>query len=568
MSAKSENKANHTNYDVIVIGGGLAGLTLTACLGAENIRVLCIDRMTRAQKLTPAVDTRTTAISYGSSQILQRAGIWEALQGRGCPIEDIHILDGQSPVLLDFKAHEVQAESFGWIFENLDLQKALFERIDSLPETQFETGSLREVQAGEEFATVTLEDGRTYSSQLVVGADGRGSLVRTLAGIPVRQWPYGQTALVCMVTHENPHQNIAVEHFRSDGPFAVLPFTDTQDGQHRSAVVWSEHGQQNSALMKLEDEAFNLALQARFPDWYGRVKVLGGRQSYPLGLIHARDYVAPRVALIADAAHGIHPIAGQGLNLGLRDVEALSNLLTEAKAGHTDLGHIGLLNRYNRLRRLDNTAMAGATDLLNRLFATDLPPVRAVRQMGLKMISKFAPAKTFFMRQAMGLSVMKMLLLCVFAWSDPALAQVNTAEMPERVQFVWALPDCGTPETIIQYGKMALAAQSKGQDLHISPIRYVKELGNSIVTVAGRDRLILQTSEDGILYELFVKDGSDAGVLAAKDTWIDLPYTLSYTRCADLPDGFRPVPDDILKAEREQDLKRLVKDSEDITYFE
>jgi 2-octaprenyl-6-methoxyphenol hydroxylase len=221
-------------------------------------------------------------------------------------------------------------------------------------------------------------------------------------GIGARAWGYHQRAIVCVAEHENPHDHIAVEHFRREGPFAILPMTDAPGGAHRSSIVWTEHGPEKQSALRYGQKAFDAALAARFPEFYGRVRQTGQRFSYPLGLIHAHSYIGPRMALVAEAAHGIHPIAGQGLNMGFRDVAALAGLVTQALADGDDPGAEAVLENYQRQRRCDNMAMAGATDTLNRLFSNDIGPVRLTRRLGLHAVARLPFARQFFMKQAMG----------------------------------------------------------------------------------------------------------------------------------------------------------------------
>lgn len=396
------SKSTTINADITIIGGGLSGLAM-ACITAQGgIKTVCVDKENPEHVLKADFDGRTTAISAGSRTVLEQAGIWKDLEPLGCPIEDIHISDGGSGKLLEFLSNDVEAEAFGWIFENRAIRQALIEKATNLPHlTYLAPSSIDKFETDDNETKAFLNDGTVISSSLIVGADGRRSFVREKSNIQTRGWSYNQQAIVCTVTHDNPHNNIAVEDFRSEGPFAVLPMMDDEKGNHRSSVVWSEHGKKNSA-MDWNEDTFNAALTARFPEQYGNVKLQTKRFSYPLGLVHAHDYIAQRTALIADAAHGIHPIAGQGLNLGYRDVNTLSNMLINAKRNNQDLGSKELLSEYQKARKMDNMAMAAATDSLNALFSNPITPVRVIRKMGLRAVQRFEPAKRFFMKQAMG----------------------------------------------------------------------------------------------------------------------------------------------------------------------
>ena len=392
---------NH--YDVAIIGGGLSGLSLACLLGQRGLNVACIDQADPAQK---PQDLRTTAISYGSRKVLEKAGIWQNI-AESCPIEDIRILDGNSPTLLEFLSGEVENKAFGWIVDNHDLKCAMMQRLGKLKTvTHIAPTTVSDFEITEDTGCVKLENGDTLSAHLIVGADGRFSKTRGFMAreycLRTRQWSYNQRAVICTATHQNPHNNIAVEHFWPEGPFAVLPMADDKNGIHRSSVVFTEHGPESNSLMKMSDQDFEAALAARFPETYGDVKLIGRRVSYPLGLVHADRYIAPRMVLVADAAHGIHPIAGQGLNLGFRDLAALDELIGEAQSAGKDIASTELLETYQRRRRPDNMAMVAVTDGLNRLFSNNIMPVRVLRRTGLKLVSRLRPAKQFFMKQAMG----------------------------------------------------------------------------------------------------------------------------------------------------------------------
>jgi 2-octaprenyl-6-methoxyphenol hydroxylase len=242
-----------------------------------------------------------------------------------------------------------------------------------------------------------LEEGE-IEAKLIVGADGKKSFTRDWMDVPVREWNYKQRAVICTAAHEHPHNNEAVEHFWPEGPFAILPMSDDENGTHRSSVVFTEHGPEQNSLMKLSDEEFNAELRRKFPENYGHVEMIGRRAVHALSLVHAARYIAPRMCLVADAAHGIHPIAGQGLNLGFRDVKALGDLTKGAK----DPGNQDILENYQRTRRFDNMAMVAVTDGLVRLFSNNSPSMRALRRTGLKLVGKLPAAKRFFIRQAMG----------------------------------------------------------------------------------------------------------------------------------------------------------------------
>ncbi len=399
---------NKNQSDILIIGGGLAGLTAAALFGARGFSVVCLDSMGTQRPASQSFhvperqkDGRTTAISYGSSKVLRAAGVWHKLEAQACAIYDIDILDGPSSVLLSFGVKETNAPAFGWIIDNELLRDVLTKHIAAQKNISHITGvTVTHFDTSGNMAIATDDTGKTYKAKLLIGADGQNSSVRKHLNIPVRAWPYKQTALVCVVGHEHSHQNLAVEHFRNEGPFAILPMVDDADGQHRSSVVWTEHGREAAEFLQADLETFEAALQARFPARYGEVKLLSERFSYPLGLKHAYSYIGPRVALVAEAAHKIHPIAGQGLNMGLRDIAVLAGLIE----GAADIGAPDVLQNYQRARRPDNVAMAAATDTLNKLFSNKLASIGVMRRVGVRAVAHLPFAKRFFMNQAMGAS--------------------------------------------------------------------------------------------------------------------------------------------------------------------
>lgn len=394
---------------IIIIGGGMNGLTLSLLLAQDDFNVTCIDA---APETINIKDIRTTAISYGSSRILKNASIWDEIIPRACPIHKIKILDGKSSTLLNFDTDEnfdpsnieSNFEAFGWIVENKYLYQSLKSHCASHKNLNHIMGqSVTNITYNDTDAEITLNDGATITGNLIIGADGRQSFTRQAANITTKKWKYNQQAVICVATHENPHHNIAIEHFRRHGPFAILPMQDDNRGHHRSAVVWTIEGSQSKDVIT-NPESLLAAMNARFPDEYGAVMKVSATQLYPLNFNHAYDYVAHRTALIGDAAHGIHPIAGQGLNIGLQDVQALHKILVDLKNNHKDIGKVENLKQYEILRKPDNTAMAAATDMLNKLFSNNRPITKLLRRKGLKIIERSRGTKKFFINRAMGLN--------------------------------------------------------------------------------------------------------------------------------------------------------------------
>lgn len=385
--------------EVLVVGGGLAGLTLATALASAGVPVACVDRDDPGRHLDADFDGRTTALAHASRNVLEGAGVWRHLAADAGPILDIRVADGNAPLFLHYDHRDVGLGPFGYIVENAVIRRALFARAGELEGLVHLTGTA--VAALERTATravATLADGRRVAARLVVGADGQGSFCRRSAGIPVTSWRYDQTAIVCNIAHEKPHHGIAVEHFLPTGPFAVLPMTGD-----RSSIVWSERSDRVPIYMRLDDAAFAAELERRAGPWLGRVTPITRRWTWPLGVMHAGRYVDRRLALVGESAHAIHPIAGQSLNMGLRDVAALAEVVVDAHRLGLDVGDPAGLERYQRWRRFDNLTLVAVTDGLTRLFSNDVAPVRLARDLGMAAVNRAGPLKRFFMRHAMGM---------------------------------------------------------------------------------------------------------------------------------------------------------------------
>lgn len=408
MAAKKQAKTRDDTIiqtDVAVIGGGPAGCCLAALLAANGVAAICIDREDPAKAAPSDFDGRTMAVSFGSRRVIEAAGAWDGMAKAASPIRDIDILDGGGPTLLTFLSDDVERDAFGWVIENRVLRTSLYAALAAQKNvTHLAPAGVRGFSHAEGRVTVHLEDGREVRAKLVAGADGKHSFTREQMGIGTRGWDYGQKAIVCVVTHANPHNHTAIEDFRSEGPLAILPLLDDAEGRHRSTVVWTEEAHAKNSAVNWDEETFNAALRERFPAFYGDVKLAGPRFSYPLALSHAHSYIGTRMVLVADAAHAIHPIAGQGLNLGLRDVAELAELVIKAKRSGQDIGGGDLLKKYESARRPDNMAMAAATDMLNKLFSNRSGPLRHARKAGLRLVQKFPAARQFLMKNAMGAS--------------------------------------------------------------------------------------------------------------------------------------------------------------------
>lgn len=387
-----------TNVDVMIVGAGMVGGTLACLLAGAGLSTVVIDRAPIAAGLDPDFDGRASSIAISTHRALRAAGLWPTLAETATPILDIRVSDGASPLFLHFDHADAGDEPFGYMIENRHIRYALSERFQALEDlTVIAPATISHLQRAPNGATVTLEDGRVISARLLIAADGRGSMIRQEAGIALTKWDYDQAGIVCSVRHERPHNNIAHERFLPSGPFAILPLADS-----RACIVWTQDKDLAPKIMAMDDREFAGELRRRFGDFLGDVKPEPKRWSYPLSLQFAREITAERLALVGDAAHGMHPIAGQGLNMGLRDVAALSEILIDSARLGLDIGSGAVLDRYARWRGFDNTLMLAMTDMLNRLFSNDIAPVRLARDIGLAAVDRAGPLKKVFMRQAMG----------------------------------------------------------------------------------------------------------------------------------------------------------------------
>jgi 2-octaprenyl-6-methoxyphenol hydroxylase len=328
------------------------------------------------------------------------------LPAKPCAILDIRVSDGRvgrgaSGLHLHFDHREAGAGPFGWMVEARSLRTALNRRLNDAPGLHLLAPATASVRREADGVVLQTAD-TTIRARLVVGAEGRDSQMRHEAGIPVTRLHYRQHGVVCAVAHDLPHRGVALEHFLPGGPFAQLPLAGTPEAPHASAIVWTERSPIATRLMALEEPAFGREVARRLGDHLGAVRPVGRRWIYPLSAMHAQRYVDTRLALVGDAAHGIHPIAGQGLNLGFRDVIALASLVTTAVGRDEDPGTPALLAQYQRARRPANLAMLAATDVLDRLFSTDARPVRLVRDLGIAAVQRMPRLKQAFMRAAMG----------------------------------------------------------------------------------------------------------------------------------------------------------------------
>lgn len=390
----------HTRYDVIIAGAGLVGSALALGLAQAGMKVVVVDPLPKEAQLNAHFDGRVSAIAIASTRILDAIGVWDHAKAYAEPIFDIRVLDGDSPLYVHFDHREVGHEPFGYMLENQRLRSALFTALASQDGATFIAGdSVVSYVVEGACVKAQLASGAILEGSLIVAADGRLSSLRSQTGLPHRVVEYGQTAIVCTVTHSNPHHGVALERFLPPGPFAVLPMTE-----QRSCIVWTEKTDYAPHIMGLSDVQFNEELAKRMGAYWGTPEVVGKRHAYPLRLMFAKEMVAERFALIGDAAHGIHPIAGQGVNLGYRDVAAMVELLSEQHSLGLDIGAPAILERYARWRRGDSVSMTAFTDILDRLFSNDIPGIRLARRLGLGIVNRAPFLKKRLMKRAMGVA--------------------------------------------------------------------------------------------------------------------------------------------------------------------
>ena len=387
--------------DIIILGGGLVGLTLALALDTHGLSSIVIDPAQPADVLAKGFDGRASAVASASHAMLDMIGVGARLAGQGCPILSIRVSDGLAPRGLVFDPDPASGP-LGVMYENRLLRRALHQAAADAPNvTLLMPATAASVVRDATSAHVTLPDGRSFAAPLLIGAEGRNSPTRAAAGINVARWSYDHHAIIATLGHALPHEGIAHEIFYPSGPFALLPMLDDADGP-RSAIVWTVAAEHGPAMLGLPDRAFLAEAEKRMGGMLGKLRSVSPRSSYPLGFHHTARITDTRLALVGDAAHGIHPIAGQGLNLGFRDVAALVEVLVEGTRLGLDLGDAQLLARYERWRALDSFLVAATTDGLTRLFGVPGKAPRAVRRFGLGMVARIAPLKRAFMAEARG----------------------------------------------------------------------------------------------------------------------------------------------------------------------
>lgn len=399
---KKQKRSKHDqSCDILVVGGGITGLLAAVSLAEVGFEVACVDAQPPQPEKAPELDGRTTALLQGAVRALSACGVWplciEAAEG----LWVMRIIDesagGDDPRTAVFDSRELDEAPFGYNVPNATLRNALIARLEALSNaSHLAPAKLERLTFESQHAVAELADGRSISALLVVGADGRNSVCRESAGISARHWDYGQTAMAFSVAHTRSHRGISTEFHRPGGPFVLVPLPG-----NRSSVVWVERSRAVPGILELDDETFLHAAQQRTAGLLGKLTAVGPRFSYPVGSQLAEGYVSHRLALIGEAAHALPPIGAQGLNLGVTDVAALTEVLLDARRGGQDIGAEAILRDYESWRRPDVVARVFAVDALNRAVMARFPPLRMLRQLGLSLIDRVGPLKSALMRQGM-----------------------------------------------------------------------------------------------------------------------------------------------------------------------
>ena len=391
--------------DILIVGGGLNGPALALALAQAGHGVALVDALPRDTRHDAGFDGRSYALSLASVRLLRGIGIWPVIKDHAQPMQEIKVSDGRAgegaaPFILHFDSAEIEEGAMGQMVEDRHLRRAFLDAMAAEPRiTLYDGDAVVAQEVTDTGATLTLASGQVLTGALIIACDGRQSGTAARAGITRQGHDYGQLAVTCAVNHALPHNGVAHQFFMPGGPLAILPLTG-----NRSNIVWSEQEGRARALMAMAEDDFLDALRPAFGSFLGEISLASKRFAYPLNLTLADSLTGPRLALVGDAAHGVHPIAGQGLNAGLRDVAALRDVLTEARARGEDIGAPLVLERYARWRRFDTATLAAATDAFNKLFSNDNPALRLMRGLGMGAVNAIGPLRRGFIREAAGLT--------------------------------------------------------------------------------------------------------------------------------------------------------------------
>ena len=394
-----------SRFDIVIAGGGLNGTSLALALGRAGLKVALVDPLSTKQRGGASFDGRGYALSIGSQRVLSAVGVWDDIVDKAQPILGIRVSDGRagegaSPLSLAFDHAEIEEGPMGFMIEDRVLRPALLAHVGKTANvTEFSELSVVQHHADLGNVTVHLSDGTTLNATLFVACDGKKSPAAQREGIKRIGWPYNQTALVCAVEHALPHNGVAHQFFMPAGPLAILPLRG-----NKASIVWTEERNRAAAIAEMDDEAYLDEIRPRFGSFLGDISLAGARFTYPLSLSIASQFIIHRFALVGDAAHAVHPIAGQGLNAGLKDVAALAEVLVDAHRRGEDIGRIDVLERYQQWRRFDVATLALATDGFNRLFSNANPILRAGRDLGLAAVNALPGLRRGFIREAAGLT--------------------------------------------------------------------------------------------------------------------------------------------------------------------
>ncbi len=391
--------------DLFIVGGGLGGPALALAAAQAGLTSIVVDALAEDTRMDPEFDGRSYALALASQRLLNAIGVWPQVADKAQSMFEIKVSDGHAghgpaPWMMHFDHAEIEEGPMGYMLEDRHLRRALLDAMQSNPliQTRNQTTVVAQETSGPG-AHVTLASGDTLTGQVLIGCDGRRSGTAMRAGIKRTGWDYGQSALVSAIEHELPHDGVAHQFFMPNGPLAIMPLKG-----NRSSIVWSERTAEAQAINALPDDAYLDALRPRFGSFLGEINLVGARFTYPLGLSIADSFIAPRLALVGDAAHGVHPLAGQGLNAGLRDVAALAEVLTDAARRGESIAAPDVLERYQQWRRFDTATLAIATDTFNKLFSNDNPLLRMGRDLGMGLVNKVPGLRRSFIREAAGLT--------------------------------------------------------------------------------------------------------------------------------------------------------------------